>query len=51
MNLQPTPLWPANHRLRTIITAVPEGLRYVEESSVDRGPWKITEDYRQKRVR
>ena len=51
MNLQPMPNWPANNRLRTIITAVPEGLRYVEESSVDGGPWKVTEDYRQKRVR
>lgn len=50
MNLQPMPMWPANNRLRTIITAVPEGLRYVEESSVDGGPWKITEDYRHKRV-
>jgi hypothetical protein len=50
MNLQPTPLWPANHRLRTIISAVPEGLRFVEESSVDGGPWKITEDYRHRRL-
>jgi hypothetical protein len=50
MNLQPTPFWPANNRLRTIITAVPEGLRYVEESSVDGGPWKVTEDYRRIRV-
>jgi hypothetical protein len=51
MNLQPTPLWPANERLRTIITAVPGGLRYVEEHSVDGGPWAITEDYRHRRVR
>ena len=51
MNLQPTPLWPANQRLRTIITAVPEGLRFVEESSVDGGRWEITEDYRRRRVR
>ena len=51
MNLQPTPFWPANNRLRTIITAIPEGLRFVEESSVDGGPWKITEDYRHRRVK
>jgi hypothetical protein len=51
MDFQPTPSSPANQRLRTIITAVPEGLRYVEESSVDGGVWKITEDYRRRRVR
>lgn len=51
MNLQPGPNWPANQRLRTIITAVPGGLRYVEEHSVDGGPWTITEDYRHRRVR
>jgi hypothetical protein len=51
MNLQPTPLVPANNRLRTIITAVPQGLRFMEESSVDGGPWKVTEDYRHRRLR
>jgi hypothetical protein len=51
MNLQPTPLLPSNQRLRTIITAEPEGLRFVEESSVDGGPWEVTEDYRRRRVR
>jgi hypothetical protein len=51
MDLQPTPLLPANKRLREIITVVPEGLRYVEEQSVDGGPWTITEDYRRRRIR
>ena len=51
MNLQPTPFWPANQRLREIITPVPGGMRYVEELSVDGGPWKVTEDYRQRKVR
>jgi hypothetical protein len=39
------------HRLREIITAVPEGVRYVEERSVDGGPWEVTEDYRFRRVK
>ena len=51
LNLQPTPLLPANKRLREIITVVPEGLRYVEEQSVDGGPWTITEDYRRRRIK
>ena len=51
LNLQPSPLLPANTRLREIITVVPEGLRYVEEKSVDGGPWTITEDYRRRRIR
>jgi hypothetical protein len=51
MHLQPGPNWPANQLLRTIITAVPGGLRYVEEHSVDGGPWTLTEDYRHRRVR
>jgi hypothetical protein len=51
MNLQPTPFWPANERLRTIITLVPDGMRYVEEHSVDGGPWKVTEDYRYRKLR
>lgn len=51
MNLQPTPLLPANTRLREIITVVPGGLRYVEEKSVDGGPWTVTEDYRRRRIR
>jgi len=44
MELQPTSLLPANKRLREIITVVPEGLRYVEEQSIDGGPWTVTED-------
>ena len=51
LNLQPTPLLPANKRLREIITVVPEGLRYVEEQSVDGGPWTVTEDYRRRRIK
>jgi hypothetical protein len=51
LNLQPSPLLPASTRLREIITVVPEGLRYVEELSVDGGPWTITEDYRRRRIR
>lgn len=52
MNLQPTPFWPSNERLRTIITPVPGGgMRYVEEHSVDGGPWKITEDFRYRKIR
>jgi hypothetical protein len=51
MDLQPTPFWPSNERLRTIITPVPGGMRYVEEHSVDGGPWKITEDYRYRKIR
>lgn len=45
------PLWPANQRLREIIAPVPGGMRYVEEPSVDGGPWKFTEDYRRRKIR
>jgi hypothetical protein len=31
--------------------SVPGGLRYVEEQSVDGGPWTVTEDYRRRRLR
>lgn len=51
MNLLPTPRWPPNQRLRTIIHANPDELRFVEESSVDGGAWEVTEDYRLRRVR
>ena len=51
LNLQPSPLLPGNNRLREIITVVPGGLRYVEEQSVDGGPWTVTEDYRRRRVK
>lgn len=51
MNLQPTPFWPANERLRTRITPVPGGLRYVDEHSVNGGPWKVTEDFRYRKLR
>jgi hypothetical protein len=51
MNRQPTPFWPANERHRTIITPVPNGMRYIEEHSVDGGPWKVTEDYRYRKLR
>ena len=50
MNLQPTPLFPATLRLRTIITSEPDGLRFVEEASEDGGAWRVTEDYRYRRV-
>ena len=51
LDLQPSPLLPANKRFREIITVVPGGLRYVEEQSVDGGPWTVTEDYRRRRIR
>jgi hypothetical protein len=51
MDMQPSPLLPSNERFREIITKVGNGLRFVEERSVDGGPWSITEDYRYRRVR
>lgn len=51
MDMQPSPLLRSNERFRTIITRVGSGLRFVEEHSVDGGPWSITEDYRYRRVR
>jgi hypothetical protein len=51
MDMQPSPLLPPNRRFRTIITKVGTGLRFVEEHSVDGGPWSVTEDYRYRRVR
>jgi hypothetical protein len=38
MDMQPTPLLPANERYRQIITKLPSGLRFVEERSVAGGP-------------
>jgi hypothetical protein len=51
MDMQPSPLLSPNRRFRTIITKVGTGLRFVEEYSVDGGPWSVTEDYRYRRVR
>jgi hypothetical protein len=51
MNMQPTPLLPSNERYREIITRVDGGLRFVEERSVDGGPWVITEDFRYRRAK
>ena len=51
MDMQQSPLLPPNERFRTIITKVGTGLRFVEEHSVDGGPWSVTEDYRYRRVR
>jgi hypothetical protein len=51
MDMQPSPVLPANERFREIITKVGDGLRFVEERSVDGGPWSITEDYRYRRVK
>jgi hypothetical protein len=51
MDMVFAPNLPPNRRFRTIITKVPDGVRYVEESSLDGGPWEITEDYRFKRVK
>ena len=45
MDMQPSPLLPSNHRFREIITKVGNSLRFVEERSVDGGPWSVTEDY------
>jgi hypothetical protein len=42
---------PKHHRFREIITEVSEGIRYVEERSLDGGPWEMTEDYRFRRVK
>jgi hypothetical protein len=49
--MQPSPLLRANQRFREIITVVPGGLRFVEERSVNGGPWTVTEDYRRRRIR
>lgn len=51
MDMQPSPLLPPNERFRETITKVGNGLRFVEERSVDGGPWTITEDYRYRRVK
>jgi hypothetical protein len=50
MDLQPSPLIPSKVRLRTIITPGPDELRFVEEASEEGGAWRITEDYRYRRV-
>ena len=52
MDMQPSPLLPSNHRFREIITKVGNSLRFIEERSVDGGPWSVTEDYyRYRRVK
>lgn len=51
MDMVSAPNLSPNQRFRTIITRVPDGVRYVEERSIDGGPWEVTEDYRFKRVR
>lgn len=51
MDMQPSPLLPSNERFREIITKVENGLRFVEERSVNGGPWSITEDYQSRRVK
>jgi hypothetical protein len=50
MNLLRSELLPPNQRLRTVITTAPTGLRFVEEQSIDGGPWTIGEDYRYRRA-
>lgn len=37
-------------RLRMIVTVAADTIHFVEESSVDGGPWRTTEDYRHVRV-
>jgi hypothetical protein len=51
MDMQPSPRLPSNERFREIITKVGDGLRFVEERSVNGGPWSITEDYWYRRVK
>lgn len=38
-------------RLRMVVTVAADTIRFVEESSEDGGPWRVTEDYRHVRVR
>jgi hypothetical protein len=38
-------------RLRMVVTVAKDTIHFVEESSENRGPWRITEDYRHVRVR
>ena len=38
-------------RLRMVITAAQDRIRYVEESSMNGGPWQTTEDYTMVRVK
>ena len=51
LDMQPSPLLPSNQRFREIITKAGDRLRFVEERSVDGGPWSITEDYQYRRVK
>ena len=51
LDMVSAPGLPKTHRFREIITAVPEGIRYVEERSIDGGPWEVTEDFRHRRVK
>ena len=51
MELQPTPLVPKGLRLRTTITRTAGGLRFVDERSMDGGPWQVAEDYQHRRIK
>lgn len=51
LDMVSAPGLPKTHRFREIITAVPQGIRYVEERSINGGPWEITEDFRHRRVK
>jgi hypothetical protein len=51
MSMQMAPGLEPNRRFRTIITPTENGMRFVEESSRDSGPWVVTEDYRYRRVK
>jgi hypothetical protein len=51
MDLQPTPLVPEGLRLRTTITRTAAGLRFVDESSMNGGPWQVAEDYEHRRIK
>ncbi|HVL66357.1 MAG TPA: hypothetical protein VM364_03750 [Vicinamibacterales bacterium] len=51
MELQPTPLVPEGMRVRTTVTRTEGGLRFVDEVSMNGEPWRVTEDYRHRRVK
>lgn len=51
LDMVSAPGLPKTHRFREIITAVPGGIRYVEERSINGGPWEVTEDFRHRRVK
>jgi len=49
-DLQPGPR-NDTQRLRMIVTMAPDTIHFVEESSENGGPWRVTEDYRYARLR